>query len=169
MAELVSFSSIDDFSEVARSYSRLLAREDNRDIKVDFPETFHRYSGDPEIVRRELEETANACASGQREQFVVFNEGAVVGLSAVQRIQGPPVNLPEGIPNVSEFILRPFRGKGLGEASLRACLELVDESFGGHAYTRVRTENIVSRNMVEKVGFASITSDEKFIWYTYER
>ncbi len=167
MAELVSFSSIDDFSEVARAYSELLSRKDNYDIGVVFPGTARRYTGDPESVQKELEITTNDCETGRREQFVVFSEGSVVGLSAIQRVKNPPANLPTGIPNLSGFILQPFRGKGIGEASLRKRLEIVDERFGGYGYTEVRRENTISQNMVEKVGFTAIASNEKLLWYIY--
>ncbi len=169
MTELVSFSSFDDFSGVARSFSDLLSRSDNRDIALDFPGTVRRYSGDIEGVREELVKTANTAESGRKELFVVFDEGSVVGLSAVQRIKEPPANLPSDIPNISEFILQPFRGRGLGEASLRACLKIVDDRFDGYAYTEVRRENTVSRNMVEKVGFTAIASNEKLLWYIHEQ
>lgn len=168
MSELISFSSIDDFSGVARSYSELLSREDNKDIGLIFPGTVRKYSGNPESVRENLVETANDCETGRRELFVVSDRGSVVGLSAIQRIDEPPVNLPSGTPNLSGFILNPFRGKGFGEESLRARLKIVDEHFDGYAYTEVRRENHVSRNMVEKVGLTAIASNEKFLWYVYD-
>lgn len=167
MTELVSFSSIDDFSTIARSYSNLLSRADNQDIGLDFPGTLRRYSGYVEGVQEELEKTANSCETGRREQFVVFDEGEVVGLSAVQRVKTPPADLPTDITNVSEFILQPFRGRGLGEATLRSCLQVVDENFEGYAYTEVRNNNAPSIKMVEKVGFVAIAGDEKFVWYVY--
>lgn len=169
MTGIVSFENIKDMHSVAEDFSSALSRVDNGDIAKDFPGTVRRYSGDVESVSAELTKTREQCLAGTREQFIVYAGEVAVGLSAIQLVDKPPEGVDANVPNLSGMIFNPWRGKGFGSLSLQYRLDIVDERFGGRAYSLVRKDNIVSQKLVESNGLAVIGEDDTRFIYLYDR
>jgi len=169
MTGIVSFENIKDMHSVAADLSRSLAQPNNADIAIDFPGTMSRYKGDVEDVYKNLLETGESCKPGVREQFIVYAGEIAVGLSAVQLVEETPEGIDENVPNLSGFIVNPWRGKGFGSLSLRYRLDVVDERFSGKAYSLVRKDNHISQRLVEANGLVIIGENESKYTYLYNR
>lgn len=165
MAEFVPLQDVDDFHSIARDFSGLLRDKSNVDISLDFPGTLKRYSGENTLL--ELEKTAASCSQGEREQFIVLHKGKAVGLSAIQYVEDTPGVIPSTHPNLSGLICHPYRGIGLGKASLVHMLNIVDVRFDRQAYTEVRKENTISRSIVENTGMMAVSSSATSVHYLY--
>ncbi|MFZ3010161.1 MAG: GNAT family N-acetyltransferase [Candidatus Microsaccharimonas sp.] len=169
MTGIVSFENIQDMHSVAENFSSSLSHPDNADIAKDFPGTVRRYAGDVEDVYAELMKTREQCQDGTREQFIVYAGEIAVGLSAIQLVDEPPEGIDVGIPNLSGMIFSPWRGKGFGSLSLKYRLDIVDERFGGRAYSLVRKDNTISQKLVESNGLFVVGEDDMRLTYSYDR
>jgi predicted acetyltransferase len=90
---------------------------------------------------------------GKREQFIVFSGQKAVGMAIVTNQISAPTEVPEEWPNLSGFILNPYRAHGLGRLSINHRVRVVHEHFGGHAWTYVRKGNIPAEKIVLGAGF----------------
>lgn len=153
MNRVTPFSEIEDFSQVATDINSLLTNGKNLDIASEFPATYQRYTTEHDEVVRNLETAQSRFEVGKHEQFIVFAGERAVGLSVITS----NLDIPEGIdpswPNISGFICNPLRGQGLGRLSIEARMNVVHQDFGGHAWTFVRDDNVVSEHLVLDVGF----------------
>lgn len=144
---------IDDLKSVALDLSELLASSDNADIKIHFPVTVRRHTGDLAVVHRNLIESAQACEPGRREQFIIFSGVRAVGMSVVTLLPEVPKQVDKTWPNLSGFICQPFRGQGLGRISMERRMIAVRDDFDNHAWTYVRKGNSPAEHLVTDVGF----------------
>lgn len=168
---LESYTSIDDFTPLAKELKDLLEREDNHDIAVDFPKTFVSHTAEiPQIVQH-MENARSIYGIGQHEQFIVKSGAKAVGLCVVTITAPPPDASLIGVPNLSGMIFNPYRGKGIGRYSLEQRMEIVKDNFNNKAWTFVREDNLTSRHLVESVGFKrqehDLTNLENSLLYTF--
>lgn len=153
MNRLVLLTSIELFGEIARDFNELLGRPDNQDIANEFPATVARYGEGASQAVANFEATRELCKIGEREQFIVFSNEKAIGLCMISRqIEAPP-SVDITWPNISGFIMNPYRGQGLGRFSIEQRMKVVDQHFGGHAWTLVREGNAPSEHLVTAVGF----------------
>jgi hypothetical protein len=169
MTGIVSFENVKDMHSVATDFSHSLAHPDNADIAKDFPGTVRRYMGNVDDVYNEFIETQEKCKPGVREQFIIYAGEIAVGLSAIQLVEEPPKGIKISIPNLSGMIFNPWRGRGFGSLSLQYRLDIVNERFGGTAYSVVRKDNYVSQKLVEANGLVIVGEDESKYTYLYDR
>jgi hypothetical protein len=107
------------------------------------------------------------------EQFAVYSGNTTVGLCVISTLADIPPDVDHARPNFSGFIFHQWRGRGLGQLSLKAALHAADERFEGKAWTTVRVANDVSQNNVQKggfrrVGLTKILTDPHYL-YLYDR
>lgn len=145
--------SINDLESVASDLSELLASSENEDIKIHFPATVRRHTGDVEVVRQNLIEAADACVPGRREQFIIFSGSRAVGMSVVTLLPDTPEQINPAWPNLSGFVCQPYRGRGLGRLSMERRMRAVRENFDDHAWTYVRKGNMPAEHLVSEAGF----------------
>lgn len=150
---VIPLQDISDLGNVARDLAVLFNSEMNEDIKIHFPATVRRHTGDIEIVQKNLKEAAEACRPGSREQFIIFSGAHAVGMSVVTLLPEVPVHVATTWPNLSGFVCHPYRGLGLGKQSLERRIHAVNENFGGHAWTYVRKDNVPAQAVVLGAGF----------------
>jgi RimJ/RimL family protein N-acetyltransferase len=142
-----------DLGQLAYDLSSLLTDRSNKDIALEFPASVIRYTGGENHVLANLEETVRDCRPGVRQQFVAYSGERAVGMSVIRFADEVPDSVQDSWPNVSGFICNPFRNQGLGRQSLLKRLEVVEEQFGGHAWTQVKKENAPSNAVVRRCGF----------------
>lgn len=153
MNELQPFSSIKSFQQIAEDFNTHLARGDNQDVATEFPATVVRYGSGVDEAVHNLEEARGLYETGSREQFIVLSGKRAVGLCLItNQIDNPP-GINDSWPNISGFIMNPFRGRGLGRFSIEERMKVVEENFGNHAWTFVRDGNDHSEHLVMSVGF----------------
>jgi L-amino acid N-acyltransferase YncA len=123
------------------------------DIERDFPHSFERYTGPSADSIANLYETRHSCRKGIKQVFTVWAGQQLVGMSWMATINRWPQYVPDGTPNMSGFILQPWRGQGAGKLSLETRLKESTAHYNGHAWTEVRMHNKVSLRNVESAGF----------------
>ena len=100
-----------------------------------------------------IEATREVVKIRSREQFIVSFGQRAVGLCLItNQIESPPC-IDQAWPNISGFIMNPFRGRGLGRFSIEERMKIVEQNFGNHAWTLVRDGNARSEHLVLDVGF----------------
>lgn len=166
----VALADLEEFRGPSYDLAELLNRPDNADISDRFPLTVERFKSGfaGEFY---LAKTKELCEPGVREQFIIFSGQTAVGMSIVTVSALPREGVDPSWPNLSGFICNPYRRQGLGIFSLQERLKVVDQRFGGEAWTAVDMDNIASQRMVEAAGLKLIGdyTDEdgaKFL-YTY--
>lgn len=151
MIHIESITDIESLDNVAKNLAVLIPG--NRDLQIHFPGTVKRYTGSFDKVAENLRETASMCEPGKREQFIAFWGKTAVGMSIVTN----QVEAPEGIdndwPNLSGFVLKPYRNMGIGRLAMEHRINVVNENFGGHAWTYVRQGNMPAEKIVIGAGF----------------
>jgi L-amino acid N-acyltransferase YncA len=165
MAELdvpriIPFTDIRDFESVAIDLNDLLLDPTNEDIGLDFKTAKSSYTGDPWRVAEHLAAVQASCELGVKEQFIVFAGPRAVGMSIVTTQTHMPKGVNPKWPNVSGFVCNPYRGHGIGRLSLERLLESVHENFGGHAWTEVRVDNILSQRLVTSAAFIDTNASQ---------
>lgn len=156
----IPLQEVEDLPYVADEMCKLLQQPCNRDIADEFPQTVRKYGTSPEQALQHFEEAQDICQIGERELFIIFLGRQVVGLSLVTKLPAVPDIIPLSWPNLSGYIAHPYRGQGLGRFSLENRLNIVDEHFGGHAWTLVRDTNTASQRLVTSVGLARVKAPE---------
>ena len=167
MNRFVSIDNVQDIHLVADDLRSLLLRDDNADISLEFPNLVENYTRDTNSVIQELEAARERYSVGMHEKFIIFAGERAVGLSIITHSARRPRSIQQGVPNLSGFIANPYRGIGLGRASLEARIKIVDERFGQRAWTSVRHANYISKNLVESVGFQLDSMSDSESIYAY--
>lgn len=153
MNKLLPFKDINSFTGIAQDFTELLARDDNEDIRNQFPETVGRYGKNVLDAVENFEITKTLIKTGEREQFIVSCGEKAVGLCLISaQIKSPP-GIDDSWPNISGFIMNPYRGRGLGRFSIEERMKVVKNNFSNHAWTFVRDDNLISEHLVLSVGF----------------
>ncbi len=147
-----------DTQRAALDLRRLLLLQENVDIKNDFPATVKRYSESPERAIESIEDAYRTYDRGKKEQFIVYSGGVAVGMSIATNLIEAPEGVDPAWPNLSGFICKPYRQRGLGKLSLQIRLQAVTESFDGHAWTLVREGNEPSERLVLGQGFVKTST-----------
>ena len=140
-------------------------------IAIDFPATVERYGNDIDCAIDNFAEASATCVEGERELFCTLLGEKVVGICIVTKLDVVPAGINPDWPNLSGFIMNPYRGIGLGRFSLEQRLEIVHKNFGNNAWTLVRDGNLVSEHLVQSVGFKQTTSppdENNRMLYTYD-
>jgi GNAT superfamily N-acetyltransferase len=153
MLSIQSIQNLESYMPVATDISSLLRHPTNEDIKIHFPGTVDRYTGTLNEVEANLREAADQCEIGTREQFIAFSGEIAIGMSIVTNQIKPPDGIDESWPNLSGFVLNPYRNRGIGRLAMERRIEIVEQNFGGHAWTYVRKGNIPAEKIVSSVGF----------------
>ena len=159
-AKLVPYNKIEDFTEIADNLKDSLVRKDNTDIADEFPNTFKAHTDDIPVVITNLEKSRNLCDIGKHEQFIVFCGHRAVGLCVVTCELDVPKGVRPSTPNLSGFIVNPYRAIGLGRFSIEERMKVVEENFHNRAWTVVQDGNLPSEHLVTSVGFRK--SDKVF-------
>lgn len=167
MIDVKNMVDVQGWGLVASDFDSLLSDSSNADIATEFPASVARYTGDIAEVEANLLAAQLDCRPGVRQQFVAFSGVRAVGMSVVRLVDDPPYKIDPAWPNVSVFVCNPYRGQGIGRLSMIAHAGVIADQFGGHAWTRVRTQNAPSRCMVERAGFVPVREDAENIFYTY--
>lgn len=153
MNRLVPLTEIDSFAAAAEAFNEHLGKEYNQDVADEFSDTVENYTAGIEATVANLEKARDLFEVGKREQFIVESGGRVVGLCLITN----QIDIPPGIdttwPNISGFIMNPYRGKGLGRFSIEARMKVIERDFGNHAWTFVKDSNDRSEHLVTSVGF----------------
>lgn len=166
MNRLQPFSEIESFATIATDFNLLLSRDDNHDIKTEFPATVERYgSGVAEAIEH-LETAKDLMKPGEREQFIVSSGERAVGLCMITNQIDSPAGIDQSWPNISGFVMNPFRGHGIGRFSIEERMKIVRERFDNHAWTLVQNGNSPSEHLVQDVGFEK-TDDTVDGWDGY--
>jgi predicted acetyltransferase len=153
MNRLLPFQEISSVDSIAEDFNALLALEGNDDIRRDFPATVNRYGNGVEHAVESFEKTRELMRIGGREQFIVMAGARAVGLCLIStQIEQPP-GLDTTWPNISGFVMNPFRGQGIGRFSIEERMKVVEQHFDNHAWTFVRDGNAPSEHLVLDVGF----------------
>lgn len=139
----------------------------NVDIAFEFPNTVARYNSDIPATFQNLLEATDSCAPGEKEIFTAHIGPWVVGMGWVQRSDETPKIAPKDWPNLSFFVCKPFRGRGVGTQLLAHGLDIVDERFDGTAWTRVKKTNNPSNAVVTQGGFKRAGSHGEHYLYSY--
>ncbi|HEY8992880.1 MAG TPA: hypothetical protein VIM37_03475 [Candidatus Microsaccharimonas sp.] len=153
MNKLTPLVEISDFSRSAEDLSGFLQRPDNADIAEEFPATVSRYGVAPSEVAVNLEAARELYEVGSREQFIVFTGARAVGMCLITNQIDIPEGIDPGVPNISGFIVNPFRGQGLGRFSIEERIKVIEKSFNNRAWTFVKDGNLPSEHLVMSVGF----------------
>jgi GNAT superfamily N-acetyltransferase len=153
MAGIRPIQDIDSYMATAIDLSSLLQDPANEDIGMHFPGTVSRYSGSFDAVAANLREAADQCETGKREQFIAFSGGVAVGMSIVTNQVESPEGVDDSWPNLSGFVLNPYRNQGIGRLAMEHRIKVVERNFGGHAWTYVRKGNIPAEKIVTGAGF----------------
>lgn len=164
-----NLTEVSDLLPVACDLAELLTRSDNVDIAREFPASVDRYTGDVEAVAYNLEAARDGCEPGVRQQFIAFAGDRAVGMSVVRLIDKVPDVIETGWPNLSGFVCNPFRNRGIGRLSLLERLRVVDEQFGGNAWTKVKKTNPFSNIMVSHAGLELVGVDDVYNIYSYRK
>ena len=172
MKRLVPLGEVSSLYSVAEKFNDLLSRKDNADIAIEFPATVARFGGGIRRAVDNFTEASSKCVLGEREVFLPFLGEQVVGLCIVTKLDEVPEGVSSDWPNLSGFIMNPYRRKGLGRFSLEQRLEVVKNNFGNNAWTLVTDGNEVSEHLVQSVGFIkdpNAKPDEKNrLLYTFD-
>lgn len=152
---------------VAEQLPKRLRDGGNIDIALEFRNTVARYNGDILSTYRNLVEAAESCVPGTKEIFLAHIGPWIAGMGWVQIAEETPKAVPKNWPNVSFFVCKPFRGKGLGTLLLSHGLEVVGERFDGHAWTSVKKSNGPSNAIVSRGGFEQVASRGEDFLYSY--
>jgi len=176
IAEHVPFDELDDEQLWAygADLSTLLNNGRNADILRDFPFVVNTYAAGVDAAYERLLERRDVHKPGGRMQFAVFVGGAGCGLSVIAPDTPKPDIAPVEAANVSSFICEPYRRRGVGQFALRQRLIVIDQLYGGQAWTGIRAENEASIRNVVKAGFkygGDYTNDRgtDLQLYTYHR
>lgn len=153
MNRLQPFQEIDSFTQIARDFNTHLRRDDNADIQQQFPGTVKRYASGEDMAIENLESVLEYVELGKHEQFIVYFGEIAAGLCVVSNQTKCPPNVDPSWPNLSGFIMNPFRGIGLGRFSIEQRMGVVKEDFGDRAWTLVKDGNERSEHLVLDVGF----------------
>ncbi len=152
---------IDDFPAVARVLTPAIASPENEDIEHEFPDTIKRLGTNVDGSVKDLQNCADRCKAGEHEIFVVYAGKIAVGLSWITALGETPETVEDKTaPNVSGFIIHPYRRKGYGRQSLLERLKIVEVNFGKTAWTLVDKENDASMAMVLQAGFMQMPEDK---------
>lgn len=153
MAGIRAIQNIESYMAAGIDLAILLRDPANEDIGIHFPGTVSRYTGSFDTVAANIREAAEQCETGKREQFIAFSGGVAVGMSIVTN----QIDTPEGVdstwPNLSGFVLNPYRSQGIGRLAIEHRIKVVERNFGGHAWTYVRKGNVPAEKIVTGVGF----------------
>lgn len=153
MNHLRPLQEIESFQTIAEDFDAYLDRQDNNDIAGEFPATVRRYGSGVQAAIDNFEEARELTKIGEREQFIVTMGEQAVGLCLItSQIDNPP-GIDESWPNISGFIMNPFRGQGLGRFSIEQRMKVIQERFDDHAWTFVRDGNVRSEHLVLSAGF----------------
>jgi hypothetical protein len=172
MKRLVPLGEVSSLHSIAVDFNDILSRKDNADIADEFPATVARYGHGVRRAVINLTEASASCVKGERELFLPHLGEQVVGLCIVTKFDEVPDGVDTEWPNLSGFIMNPYRGLGLGRFSLEQRLEVVTNNFGNNAWTLVTEGNEVSEHLVQSVGFRKVPNtkpDEKNrLLYTFD-
>lgn len=144
---------VEHIDHVATNLSTLLKSPKNRDIEIHFSKTVQRYGGTFKEAADNLREAASICETGKRAHFIAFWGTTAVGMSIVTNQVEAPEGVDSAWPNISGFVLNPYRQMGLGRMAMQRRMEVVDSDFGGHAWTQVRHGNTPAEKLVLEAGF----------------
>lgn len=156
MNRFTPLTEINSFAEIATDFNDFLPRHDNQDVKLEFPTTVKNYGMGVESAIRNLEEARNLYKTGEREQFIISSGERAVGLCIITSQLKQPLGIDASWPNISGFIVNPFRGRGLGRFSIEERMKVVENNFNNHAWTFVRHGNKRSEHLVLSVGFKKL-------------
>lgn len=162
-----SIAEIDDFRNIAWDMSDLLTRPGNADIALEFPKTTSSYTGSIVDVVINLQKAQAECVSGVRQQFIAFAGEYAVGMSVIRFADDLPNGITLDGPNLSGFVCKPYRNRGIGRLSLIERLKVVDEQFDGRAWTKVGKTNEFSNRMVIHAGLDLVGEDAGHFVYSY--
>lgn len=155
---LVAITNVGDYRRAASDLHEFISAYPNDDIESEFPGTLVQYSS-LTSAQHNLERLIKSHSPGFREIFVVFAGTHAVGQAIVTVSNNPPDAVDPSSPNVSGWIARPYRGQGIGKFSLRERLKVVEERFGGSAWTLVNKTNMISENNVRAAGFRCVSAE----------
>jgi predicted acetyltransferase len=156
LKELVPVTELSDYSASAADLCEFLGMPGNEDIEIEFPNTLSQY-WDLATAEESLSRLAKRHEAGKREIFVVMAGGLTVGQAIVTLSDQTPEQVDNTWPNVSGWIVKLFRGQGLGKFSLEKRLEVVRARFGGNAWTLVNKTNAISEKNVTDLGFECLS------------
>lgn len=167
MEHVESFSDIQDFHPIAVDLAPLLQSKANDDIAPQFPDIISKYAGQIDVAIRNFQEAQGECEPGVQQQSVAHLNRQSVGLGGVKLRFGNPKNVPTICPNMWGFICNPYRGQGIGRLLLAKNLEIVDEQFGGMAWTRITKTDGATIQAVESAGLQRLDEEGAAFIYTY--
>ncbi len=160
-----NFSEITDFRNIAMDFTELLSQPDNADIALEFPSTVQKYTGDIDEVASNLLNAQSECIPGERQQFVGFVGERAIGMSVIRFVDEVPDGVESTWPNISGFVCNPYRNNGIAKRGLSEELDVVEEQFGGNAWTRIKKQNAPSRRVATLGGFSLIGEDADGLIY----
>lgn len=152
MDRITPYTEIESFENIAKDFNELLIRDDNQDIVAEFP-WVSKYSMGIDKTIDNFENTRDLCKPGEREQFIISFGEKAVGLGLINNQQDSPPGIDDSWPNISGYIMNPYRGRGLGRFSIEHRMKIIEQNFGNHAWTLVRDDNVRSEHLVSSVGF----------------
>lgn len=161
-ADLVPVANaINDFPAIARVLTPAIAAPENNDIEYEFSGTVRRLGTSVDGTISDLHDNAARCRTGEHEIFIVYAGKVAVGLSWITgRGKTPESVEDQSAPNVSGFIIHPYRRNGYGMQSLLQRLKIVEAHFGDTAWTLVDKKNEASTQMVTQAGFKQMPADK---------
>lgn len=157
---LIPVGEVADYSSVARDLTPALALPENADIDREFPRTIARLGTTHQGAVEDLQKTAERCEVGVHEVFVAYVGSTAVGLSWITAKGTPPVSIEDpSSPNISGFIVNPWRNSGYGREFSVGILKIVNQNFGGRAWTLIDKSNDASAALARSVGFELMPKD----------
>lgn len=153
MNKLEPLTEIPSFDRVALDLNSALKHPDNSDIVDTFPATVDRYGQELVDAVRHLEEARDGYRVGIREQFIVFAGETATGMCVIRNDLKIQNGIDPSVANISGFICRPHRGRGLGRFSIEERMKVVERNFNNQAWTFVKDGNTPSEHLVMDVGF----------------
>ncbi|HET7320094.1 MAG TPA: GNAT family protein [Candidatus Saccharimonadales bacterium] len=153
---IVRLLAVEKLEPFAEQLYKSMSFDGNKDIALEFPDSFTAYSSSYESALARLRSVYAACQSRKREQVLALAGHEVVGISMLAKSTTTPPEIHPDIPNLGGFVFSQWRNKGVATLMWSECLRIADENHGGYAWTSVIDENHASKAAVIKAGFRDI-------------
>lgn len=101
-------------------------------------------------------------ATGAPTWLIVDDDGRVAGECGAKSLPDA-----DGAVEIGYGLAGPSRGRGLGTGAVRALVEELHTTYGARVLrAEVAPDNVPSRRVLEKLGFAVAGFDEHYVRYT---
>lgn len=158
--KLTPVAAISDPVNVARQFVENLALPENQDIDREFPRTNERLGTTVEVAVEDLSNTADRCKPGQHEVFIGNVGNKVIGLCWITISNQPPQSVNPLSPNISGFVMYPWRRMGYGMHSLTGkLLDIINRGYNSEAWTYINKNNFASEELAKRAGFQLIPEE----------